>query len=146
METPKQLNFEQVKNPEKSGVSKFARDYFGDFLIKFRPLEKEAKELGVDVGGAMKFLETGEGDPKIVVETISNIREQRLQKDKEKTESVTTPKGNKLLAHKEEWDLIAAKIKHKYYEISDEFERLLEPFQRIIEKARIEGGGREEKK
>lgn len=146
MEAPKQLSFEQAKKPEDARLSKFAREYFSDFLIKFRPLEEEAKELGVDVDGAIKFLETGEGDPKIVVETISDIREQRLQEGKEKIESVITPEGNKLLTNKEEWDLIVAKIKHKYYEISDEFERLLEPFQRIIEKARIENRGRAEDK
>jgi len=57
----------------------FEDEKFLTFVEKFRTLEKEAKETGVDISETLKYLENGEGSPSSVKKALSELARKKTE-------------------------------------------------------------------
>jgi len=106
----------------------FEDEKFLTFVEKFRTLEKEAKETGVDISEALKYLENGEGSPSSVKKALSELA-------RKKTEILEKETGERnLISSEGESKLILAKVKYRYERLLTEFELLAEKREVLLEK------------
>ncbi len=63
---------------------------FKEFVNNVKSFESEAKQKGVDLTEALKFLETGEGDPSVVRKLFSELSRKEVDVEKVKRENLVS--------------------------------------------------------